>query len=166
MAKDYAYSIDNVTYKINDIDKYIVVTGWCFKKNEKLLEYKVYIDDNEVELGDDLARIERKDVRKAYSAKKFANNEIELESGFDFCVYLDGPIHSIKVDVITSKETITILKMNESQLNRKLDHSVVEYAVDRCITEKVGNESVVKVFSFINSVIKPVTIIENVIVRG
>lgn len=145
MAKDYAYSIDNVTYKINDIDKYIVVTGWCFKKNEKLLEYKVYIDDNEVELGDDLARIERKDVRKAYSAKKFANNEIELESGFDFCVYLDGPIHSIKVDVITSKETITILKMNESQLNRKLDHSVVEYAVDRCITEKVGNESVVKV---------------------
>lgn len=129
MSNNLKYSIEKIKYKKTDLDRYILITGYCYAKDNTPVIYHTKVNNDNALFG--YTEVYRKDVfgkEKVDSKKAFVGFLIRV----DIC---GGEPKSFQLTADNNGETTVLVSLTEKDIQKFEDKHTIEYDVDSAILE-------------------------------
>ena len=129
MSNNLKYSIEKIKYKKTDLDSYILITGYCYAKDNTPVIYHTKVNNDNVLFG--YTEVYRKDVfgkDKVDAKKSFVGFLIRVD------IYGEEP-KSFQLSANNSGETKVLVSLTEKEIKEYEDNHSIEFDVDSAILE-------------------------------
>lgn len=129
MSNNLKYSIEKIKYKKTDLDRYILITGYCYAKDNTPVIYHTKVNNDNALFG--YTEVYRNDV--------FGKEKVDPRNAFvgfsirvDIC---DEEPKSFQLTADNNGQTTVLLSLTEKEIQEYEDKHSIEFDIDSAILE-------------------------------